>query len=415
MRRIHYAWVVAGLTFLVLVVAAGMRAAPTVMLLPLQQEFGWSKGAIGAAVGLNLLLYGLFGPFAVAVMDRWGMRRTLLASLALIVAGIGLTPVMHASWQFVLLWGVMGGLGSGVVSMVLAATVAARWFAARRGMVVGVLTASAAAGQMVFLPLLAWLVTHGGWRAMVLMLAGMVAALLPLVAWGMRNRPFDMGLAPYGDPGPPAPPPAGVGKPVVNALRALHGGLADRDFLLLAGSFFVCGATTNGLIGTHLVPACVDAGISPVAGASLVAGMGVFNLVGALGSGWLSDRVDSRKLLGVYYLLRGLALLYLPYSFDSAAGLSVFALLYGLDWIATVPPTVKLATQCFGKERAGLMYGWISAAHQVGSGLAAFMGGAMRDSLGSYFGAFLLAGMMCLVAVAMALLVGRRAVPVLAA
>ncbi len=415
MRRMHYAWVVAALTFLVLVVAAGMRAAPGVMLVPLQAEFGWSKGVIGVAVGLNLLLYGLFGPFAVAVMDRWGMRRTLLASLSLIVAGIGLTPLMRESWHFTLLWGVMGGLGSGVVSMVLAATVASRWFTARRGTVVGVLTASAAAGQLVFLPLLAWLADHGGWRPMVILLAAMVAALLPLVAWGMRDRPYDLGLAPYGDPGPPLPPPAITGNPFANALRALHSGLADRDFLLLAGSFFVCGATTNGLIGTHLIPACVDAGISPVTGASLLAGMGVFNLVGALGSGWLSDRVDSRKLLGVYYLARGVALLCLPYSFDSTLGLSIFALLYGLDWIATVPPTVKLAAQSFGKERAGMMYGWISAAHQVGSGLAAFAGGAMRDSLGSYMGAFLLAGMACMAAVAMALLVGRRPAPALAA
>ena len=407
MRRLHYAWVVAALTFLVLVVAAAMRAAPGVMLVGLQREFGWSSASISAAVGLNLLLYGLFGPFAVAVMDRYGMRRTLIASLLLIVLGVGLTPLMHASWHFTVLWGLVGGLGSGVVSMVLAATVASRWFTAKRGTVVGVLTASAAAGQLVFLPLLAWINETAGWRPMVLVVAGMVAALLPLIAWLMRDRPSDMGLAPYGEDGPPHPVPAVKGNPFANAVRALHSGLGDRDFQLLAGSFFICGATTNGLIGTHLIPACVDNGISAVTGAGLLAGMGVFNLMGALGSGWLSDRVDSRKLLGVYYLLRGLALLALPYSFDTTAGLSIFALFYGLDWIATVPPTVKLAAQCFGKERAGLMYGWISAAHQVGSGLAAFAGGALRDHLGSYAAIFLMAGVICMAAVAMALLVGR--------
>ena len=405
-QRLHYAWVIAALTFLILLVAAGMRAAPAVLLIALQADFGWTSAGISFAVGINLLLYGLFGPFAVAVMDRYGMRRTLIASLALIAAGTGLTSVMTAVWQFVLLWGLVAGLGSGVISMVLAATVAARWFTARRGLVIGALSASAAAGALVLLPLMTWLEHAAGWRVMVLVIAGAVTALLPLVAWLMRDRPADLALAPYGDEGGVQPAPVVLGNPFANALRGLTDGMRNRDFLLMAASFFICGATTNGLIGTHFLPACLDFGIPATTGAGLQAVIGVFTVTGALASGWLSDRFDARILLAAYYVARGLALFCLPFSFDTAAGLSLFAILYGLDWISTVPPTVKLAATCFGKERAGLMYGWVNAIHQVGSALAAFAGGVLRDHLGSYVLAFFLAGAACLAAAIMASLVG---------
>jgi len=408
MRKLHYAWTMAALTFVVLLAVAGLRAAPGVLLVPLEHAFGWSKGTISFAVGMNLLLYGLFGPFAVAVMDRFGLRRTLAWALAVIVAGCLLVPLMTAAWQFTLLWGVVVGVGSGMLSMVLAAVIANRWFVLHRGLVVGVLTASAAGGQLIFLPSLAWIAEHVGWQTVMLVVAATMAALLPLVWWGMRDHPTDLGLAPYGDPGPPRPPAPVPGNPFANALRALRSGLRDRDFLLISGSFFVCGATTLGLIGTHLIPACVDAGIAPVVGAGILAGMGIFNIAGALGSGWLSDRMDPRLLLAVYYALRGLSLFYLPYSFDTPSGLMMFAVFYGLDWIATVPATVRLCTTCFGKERAGLMYGWVSATHQVGSGFAAFMGGVLRDHLGSYAVVFFTAGIGCMVAAVMALMVGRR-------
>jgi sugar phosphate permease len=411
MRRLHYAWIMAALTFTVLLVVAGMRAAPGVVLVPLEQDFGWSKGTISFAVGLNLLLYGFFGPFAVAVMDRFGLRRTLFWALVLIVAAIALIPLMAASWQFTLLWGIVAGAGSGVLSMVLAAVVASRWFTAQRGLVVGVLTASAAGGQLIFLPLLAWIAETIGWQAVMLTVAASLALLLPLVGLFMRDHPSDLGLAPYGESGPPRAPAPVPGNPFANAVRALAAGLRDRDFLLLAGSFAVCGATTLGLIGTHLIPACIDAGIAPVVGAGLLAGMGIFNIAGALGSGWLSDRVDPRILLAVYYSLRGLSLFYLPSSFDTPTGLMLFAVFYGLDWIATVPATVKLCATSFGKERAGLMYGWVSAAHQVGSGFAAFMAGVLRDHLGSYALVFFIAGIGCAAAALMALMVGRRASP----
>ncbi len=410
MRRMHYAWTMAALTFVVLLAVAGMRAAPGVLMVPLENAFGWSKGTISFAVGLNLLLYGLFGPFAVAVMDRFGLRRTLAGALLVIVAGCLPIPLMTEPWQFTVLWGVVVGVGSGMLSMVLAAVVANRWFAAHRGLVVGVLTASAAGGQLIFLPTLAWVTERAGWQPVMLIVAATMAAMLPLVLWGMRDHPSDLGLAPYGDPGPPRAPAPVPGNPFANATRALMSGLRDRDFLLIAGSFFVCGATTLGLIGTHLIPACVDAGITPVVGASLLAGMGIFNIAGALGSGWLSDRMDPRLLLGLYYVFRGMALFYLPYSFETPTGLMMFAVFYGLDWIATVPATVRLCTTSFGKERAGLMYGWVSATHQLGSGVAAFLGGVLRDHLGSYAVVFFTAGVGCMVAAVMALMVGRRPV-----
>jgi sugar phosphate permease len=410
LARLHYAWVMAALTFLVLLVVAGLRATPGILMLPLETDFGWPKADISFAVAVNLLLYGLLGPFAVAVIDRYGVRRILVFALLLIAVGTGLAPLMQSKWHFTLLWGLVVGTGSGTVSMALAALVANRWFAARRGIVVGMLTASAAGGQLLFLPLLAWIVEAAGWQAVMLVMCAAILALLPLVLWGMRDHPSDIGLAPYGDPGAPRRPVRVHGNPFANALRALAEGLRDRNFLLIAGSFFICGATTLGLIGTHLVPACADAGIAPMVGAGLLAGMAVFNVAGALSSGWLSDRVDTRILLAVYYSLRGLSLLYLPYSFDSPTGLFLFAVFYGLDWIATVPPTVKLCASTFGKERGALIYGWVTAAHQVGSGVAAFAGGLLRDHLGSYALVFFLGGAACGIAALMALSVGRRPV-----
>ncbi len=399
----HYAWVVAGVTMLVLAVSAGMRAAPGVLLLPLQREFGWSAGSISFAFGINLLLYGLIGPFAVAVMDRWGVRRAVLVSLVLIVTGAGLAPFMGAVWQLAVLWGVVAGLGGGVISMVLVPVVAGRWFTARRGLVTGALTAGAAAGTLLLLPVLAWLAQEAGWRAMAFTLAAAVAAMVPLVALLMRDRPSDMGLAPYGESGPPHAVPPLDGNPFLRTLRALREGLRDRTFLLLAGAFVICGATTNGFVGTHLIPACIDGGLTPVASAWVMAVMGVFNVCGALASGWLTDRFDSRVLLGVYFVTRAIALAFLPFSFDTPLGFWTIIMINGLDWVATVPPMVRLCAQHFGTARGGLMYGWINAIHQIGSGAAAFLGGVLRDHLGSYLPIFIAAGVICLGA---ALLVG---------
>jgi sugar phosphate permease len=409
--RLHYAWVVAAVTFLTLLAAAGMRATPGVLIVPLEREFGWSRATISFAVGVNVLLYGLIGPFAAAVMDRFGLRRTMLAALALIAAGVALTPMMREPWQLVLLWGVVVGSGSGVTALVLGATVASRWFAARRGLVMGVLTASTATGQLIFLPLLASLVVHHGWRSASLAVAATAAGLIPIVALLMRDRPQDVGLAPYGAPSDakPALPGPGHGNPAMTALLALRDGLRSRDFCLLAGSFFICGASTNGLVGTHLIPACVDHGILEVTGASLLAAMGVFDFIGTTLSGWLSDRWSNRGLLAWYYGLRGLSLVYLPFAFGiSFYGLPLFAVFYGLDWVATVPPTVRLTARIFGAQRGPIMFGWIAAAHQLGAAMAAFGAGLLRTLFGTYLEAFMLAGLMCLGAAFLVLLIGRR-------
>ena len=404
--RLFYGWVVAGVTFLVLLVGASVRSTPGVLIVPLREEFGWSTATISGAVAVNIMLYGLVGPFAVAVMERFGLRRTVTAALLLLACGAGLTVFMREAWQLTLLWGVMVGLGGGMIAMVLGATVASRWFVHQRGLVVGLLTASSATGQLLFLPLLAKAATDLGWRATSLAVAGASLLLVPLVLILMRDRPADLGLPPYGGTAI-EPAPTHALNPALRAVRALKVGFASRDFWLLGGSFFICGASTSGLIGTHLIPACVDHGIPEVRAAGLLALMGVFDLVGTTASGWLTDRFDSRLLLCWYYGLRGLSLMYLPFSFDmSFYGLSLFAVFYGLDWIATVPPTLKLSEGAFGRDNAALMFGWILAAHQIGGAAAAWGAGYLRTATGRYDVAFFSAGFICLGASALVLLIG---------
>jgi len=406
-HKFHYGWVVVGVTFLTLLIGAGVRSAPGVLLVPLETEFAWSRGTISFAIAVSLLLYGFAGPFSASFMERFGIRRTMLAALSLLAAGVALTTLMRESWQLIVLWGLVVGAGAGVIANVLGAVVAARWFTARRGLVVGLLTGSAAAGQLIFLPTFAAINEHYGWRAMVLTVTAVVLIVIPIVALLMRERPEDVGLAPYGETGGPKPVAAAPqGNPFGLAIHTLAGATRSRDFWLLAGSFFCCGASTNGLIGTHLIPACLDNGIPEVASASLLAGMGIFNMVGTTASGWLSDRVDNRVLLAIYYSLRGLSLLFLPFSFVSFYGLSLFALFYGLDWIATVPPTVRLIANSFGKEKAGIIYGWVFTSHQLGSAAAAYFAGLMRADLGSYLEAFILSGLLCFAAALMVMFIG---------
>jgi sugar phosphate permease len=409
MKSLHYAWIVAAVTFLTLLAAAGVRSTPSVLMVPLEEEFHWSRATISSAVAVNILLYGLIGPFAAAIMERFGIRRTIAVALTVIAIGVALTPLMTEPWQLVLLWGVVVGSGTGVTAMVLGATVVAHWFTERRGLVMGVLTASTATGQLVFLPVLASFAEQYGWRSVSVTVAAVAAVMVPIVVLLMRNRPADVGLRAYGAPEDAPEIAVVMGNPGARAIRALFAGLRSRDFWLLAGSFFVCGASTNGLIGTHLIPACVDHGIPEVTGASLLAAMGIFDFFGTTLSGWLSDRWDNRYLLAWYYGLRGLSLLFLPFSFDlSFYGLSLFAVFYGLDWIATVPPTVRLATNAFGKENVGIMFGWIAAAHQLGASFAAYGAGFLRTNLGTYQEAFIISGGLCLVATVMVLFIGVR-------
>jgi sugar phosphate permease len=407
-RRIHYGWVVAAVTFLILLSSAGVRATPSILIVPLEREFGWTRATISLAVSINLVLYGLMGPFAAALMQRLGVRTTVLISAATLTLGVALTPLMRAPWQLILLWGVVVGMGTGMTALVLGATVVNRWFTARRGLVMGILTASTATGQLVFLPLLAAMVERHGWRMATLVVAGAVLLIIPLVLFLLRERPEDVGLARFGEQGPSLEQRAVPVSTAAGALAALRQGARSRDFWLLAGSFFICGASTNGLIGTHLIPACIDHGITEVRAAGLLATMGVFDFIGTTGSGWLSDRWNNRYLLSWYYGLRGLSLLFLPYALDhTLLGLPLFAVFYGLDWIATVPPTVRLTANVFGRENAPVMFGWIVAAHQLGAAGAAFGAGALRTALGGYVEAFSLAGALCVVAAVLVLGIDR--------
>ncbi len=407
--RLHYSWIVAAITFLTLLAAAGIRATPGVLIVPLEAEFGWTRASISLAVSVNLILYGFLGPFSAALVDRLGARITMLTAMATLAVGVSLTSLMTSQWQLVLLWGVVVGSGSGMMALALAATIVNRWFSQHRGLVMGVLTASTATGQLVFLPFLAAIVTNFGWRPAVLTIAGVGLLTLPLIAFFMRDRPADLGLTPLGDAAGTPPIPASKGNPFTAAFEALGEGARSRDFWLLALSFFICGLSTNGLIGTHLIPACIDHGIPEVMAASLLAVMGVFDFIGTTASGWLSDRWNNRYLLCWYYGLRGISLLFLPIALDSSfIGLGAFAVFYGLDWIATVPPTVRLAADIFGKEKVGMIFGWIVASHQVGAAVAAFGAGAIRTYLGDYFDAFMIAGGACVVAAVLVLRIGRN-------
>lgn len=408
--RLHYAWIVAAVTFVVVLLMAGVRAAPGVLMVPFEEEFGWSRTAISFAVGVNLLLYGAIGPFAAALMDRFGVRRTMALALAATGIGVAGTPAMTQTWQLVMLWGVVVGIGTGFLGWFIAAYIATRWFHTRQGMVMGLLTAANAAGQLVFLPAMAWLTTAAGWRSTSFSLAAIVVGFVPLLVWLMRDHPADIGMAAYGSI-TVKPPPAAAGNPVRVAFRALGEGARTRDFWLLAGSYFVCGASTNGLISTHLIPACIDHGLSEVAGAGLLATTGVFAFIGGTASGWFSDRYDNRILLFWYYGLRGLSLMYLPFALDMpVSGLSLFAVFYGLDWIATGPPTMRLMTGAVGLERTGIMIAWVTAIHQVGGALAAYLGGVLRIAFGTYLEAFMLSGLLCIGAALMVLFInaGRR-------
>lgn len=412
--RIHYAWIIVAVTFLTLLTAAGIRSTPGVLIVPLEHEFGWSRATISAAVSLNLLLFGLISPFAAALLNSIGVKRTMAIALTLVVTGASLTTRMSEPWQMVLLWGVVVGCGTGMTTMSLSATVVTRWFQASRGTVMGVLTASTATGQLLFLPLLAHLAGQYGWRAATFCMVGVALVMIPLVLLLMRNFPADLGLRPYGDDGTngEAALTADAGadrNPFRSALAGLSRGVRSTDFWFLGGSFFVCGASTNGLIGTHLIPACVDHGIPEVQAAGMMAMMGVLDLAGTTLSGWLSDRFNNRYLLAWYYGLRGLSLLGLPHALAGHSwGLTVFAVFYGLDWIATVPPTVRLTADAFGRQHVGVMFGWIFACHQIGASLAAFGAGAVRTYLGDYLGAFLTSGLLCLFAVGLVLRIGRE-------
>lgn len=409
----NYAWVVVGATFASLLAAAGLRAAPGVLMTPLHDAFGWDRSAISLAAAIGIFLYGLVGPFAAALMQTLGIKRTLLAGLALMSASTALSLAMREPWQYILTWGVLSGLGSGAVASVLGAAVVNRWFVSNRGLVMGLLSASTATGALVFLPLMAALVEHGGWRPVVLVVCAVTAALIPVALLLIPEKPSDIGVRPFGATSDVTIPPAGRATDSVKlAFAVLARGARTPTFWLLFATFFVCGLTTNGLVGVHLISFCGDMGLPIVQAAGLLAVMGIFDLVGTTGSGWLTDRLDPRKLLCAYYGLRGLSLIVLPFTHFDAMSLTIFAVFYGLDWIATVPPTLRLANEAFGDRDAPIVFGWVLAGHQAGAATAAFGAGLLRELSGRYLEAFVIAGAFAIIAAALALMIRREREPI---
>jgi len=405
-RRFTYHWVVFAAAFIVLVGAAGTRSAPSVLIDPLRDEFGWSRATVGLAVSINVLLYGFIGPFAAALQQRYGLRRVTLVALLIIATGAAATTQMTASWHLFALWGVVVGAGSGCMATVFASTVATRWFVGRRGLVVGVLSAAGASGQLLFLPLLSWLAEQHGWRWVGTTTAVGALAVVPVVVLFLRNRPEDIGLRAYGATESYTPAPV-VGSPVANAMGALRDAWSSGTFWLLWGSFAVCGLSTTGLVQTHFISAAHEKGMTESVAGRYLALVGIFDIVGTIASGYLTDRVDPRRALMLYYLLRGCSLFVLdPALAHGGGGLTGFIVFYGLDWVATVPPTIALCVQHFGRERGPLVYGWVFAGHQVGGALAAWGAGWMHDRTGSYQLSFVIAGVACLVAAAGVLRIG---------
>ncbi|GJI95926.1 MFS transporter [Duganella caerulea] len=410
-RGLHFSWVIVAITFLTGLSSSAALGLPGALLQPLSREFGWDVEQISSALAVRFVLFGLMGPFAAILMERFGLRNVVVTALTLVASGLALATQMTQFWQLVLFWGVMLGVGSGMTALVLSAVVSTRWFDTRRGLVVGVLTASSATGQLVFLPVGAWLIEHFGWRMAVIPVLLACATVAVLVFLLMRNRPSEVGLAPYGAPEgtPVAPPAAPMRVTFATPFKVLAEAARNRVFWILFGTFFICGLSTNGLIQTHFISLCGDAGLSAVPAASVLAMMGAFDLVGTIASGWLSDRYDNRKLLFMYYGLRGLSLFWLPYSEFTLYGLSLFAMFYGLDWIATVPPTVRLAGATFGKEKAGMVFGWVFAGHQLGAAVAAYGAGRVRTLMLTYNPALFAAGAACLVAAGIILLIRKPA------
>ncbi len=406
---IHYGWAVVAATFLTMLVVAGAVGAPGVFIVPLQKEYGWSAADISGALAIRFLLFGGMGPFAAAFMNRYGVRRMMLISLSIVIISLLLSLGMSDLWQLFLLWGIAIGIGTGMTAMVLGATVATRWFGERRGLVMGLLSASTATGQLAFLPLLARMTEAFGWRSAMLLICGAIVMAVIVILLLMRDRPADLGLAPYGEATiqPAQAQPSSLGVLMMTPLIVLKDAARVPTFWILFLSFYICGASTNGLVQTHFISLCGDFGLAAVSAASMLAMMGLFDFFGTLGSGWLSDRVDNRWLLFWYYGLRGLSLLYLPFSDFSLYSLSIFAIFYGLDWVATVPPTVRLTAQRFGPERANIVFGWIFAGHQLGAASAALAGGFSRTLWQSYMPAFIAAGLLCLIGAAMVLMINR--------
>lgn len=410
--RVHPAWWVAAVAFIALLAAAGFRAAPGALMVPLNEEFGWSTSVMSLAVSVNLLLYGLTAPFAAALMDRFGVRQVVATALTLVALGAGGSVLMTASWQLLIFWGLLIGLGTGSMALVFAATISNRWFVHRRGLVMGILTAGSATGQLIFLPPVALLAETTGWRSASLVVAAAALLAVPLVWFVMRDHPADRGVLPYGADSDTYTAPAPItGGAARRAFEGLAFAAKTRAFWALAIAFAICGATTNGLIGIHFIPSAHDHGMATTTAAGLLAVVGVFDIVGTIASGWLTDKFDPRKLLIIYYLFRGVGLLLLPWLLAGTIHPSIvlFVIIYGLDWVATVPPTAALCREIFG-DRGTIVFGWVFAAHQIGAAIAALGAGVIRDVFGEYTYAWWGGAALCAIAALLSITVKRAQV-----
>jgi MFS family permease len=390
-RAIFYGWIVVAVTAIVVLVTAGVRSAPGAFILSMTEEPGWSTASVSFAAAMGFVVFGLAGPLSGWLMGRIGVRNVVLLSLTVTGTALLATSLVREIWQLTLFFGLISGLGTGLVASVLGPTVATRWFIKDRGLVTGILGASTSTGQLIFFPLLTALAVTAGWRLGAIVLAVLTFALiLPVVAW-VRNDPADVGARPLGavdgEVAHVPPPDRGIMRQAVRT----------ADFWFLAGTFFVCGATSNGLVGQHFIPHAVDHGFTAVAASGALAVMGVFNFMGTIASGWLTDRWDPRKLLLIYYTFRGLSLFMVPFIHDTMT-IGAFAVLFGLDYIATVPPTVALVADRFGRRNVGIVYGWVFAAHMIGAAIAAWAAGIVRDSVGDYAAAFVAAGWIAIIA-----------------
>ena len=412
--RIHPAWFAAGVTFLTLIATAGFRSAPSVLVIPLEKSFSWSRDDISLAIAINVLLFGLTAPFAAALMERFGIRRVVMTALTTVGVGAFSTIFMTKPWHLIGLWGVVVGVGTGSMALVFAATIVNRWFVKSRGLVIGVLTAATATGQLIFLPGLSALATNIGWKAVSVTVACGAFVMVPLIFIFLKERPSSAGVRPYGAPEDWVEPPLNKTNAGRLAIQTLKEASKVKDFWYLIGSFFVCGLSTSGLIGTHFIPAAHDHGMGEVTAASLLALVGVFDVVGTIFSGWLTDRYDPRKLLFIYYFFRGLSLFLLPSILFATVHPStlVFVIFYGLDWVATVPPTILLCRQVLGPERATVVYGWVFAAHQIGGSAAAFGAALLHTKFGDYATAFYISGLMCVFTSYFVLRIGKPKVGV---
>ncbi len=395
---IHYAWIILAVTFACLFVGSALRSVPGIIMLSLEQEFHWSRETLSGAVAINLFLFGLAGPFLGRLMDLYGVKAITIVLIVLVTLGAGGSVLMQEPWQLYLLWGVIIGAGSGGTSMIMGSAVVNRWFQERRGLALGILGAAFSSGQLIFTPILMNLNIHEGWRTATLTIVFLLGLLvLPFVIWLMVDDPGLRGIRAYGANG-------NTDFTLSPDLNPIHKAMKKPQFWLLAFSFGICGLTTSGLFQTHLIPHGIEHGFPEMTMAISLGLMGATDIFGTILSGWLCDRFGKRWPLAIYYLLRGVSLVLLPYV-ESTGQLMAFSVIYGLNWLSTIPATSALTADLFGKQNVGVVFGWICFAHQIGAAIAAYGAGYLHHLAGNYTLAFMASGLFAFVATGLVVLI----------